>query len=303
MAHILAHLQPEDFFNEMAMGPMIADGALGTMLFERGLAPGACPELLNLDQPGLLQEIAVSYLDAGARIVQTNSFGATPLKLAEFGMAGQAAVICRAAARNLREVVGDRCYISGSCGPTGKLLEPYGNATPDQLLHSFDVQMTALLEGGVDLICVETMMDLAEASLAIHTAKRLSPATPVIATMTFNEGPGGFHTMMGVSIEEAARGLAEAGADVIGSNCGNGLEQMIRIAAAFRAVSPLPLMIQANAGLPETEDGRLVYREGADFFGARARALVDAGASIIGGCCGTTPGHIRALHDALRKTI
>ena len=291
------------FFKDLASGILIADGGLGTMLFERGLKPGECPERLNLTQSELLQEIASLYVDAGACIIQTNSFGATPLKLAEFGIADQAAVICQAAAHNLRQVAGDRAYVSGSCGPTGKLLEPYGDASEEQIVHSFEVQMSALLEGGVDLICIETMMDITEASLAVKTAKRLSPTTPVIATMTFNDGPRGFYTVMGVDIATAASELAAAGADVIGSNCGNGLEQMIRIAHDFRAVSSLPLMIQANAGLPETRDGRLVYQEGPDFFGAKARELADAGASIIGGCCGTTPAHIRALRAALSDRI
>ena len=293
--------QTNFFLQELAAGVMLADGGLGTMLLERGLEPGACPELLNEQQPELLQEIALLYLDAGARMVQTNSFGASPLKLAQYGLDTQAAALCKASARNLKQIVGTRAFIAGSCGPTGRLLEPYGDASEKQIRDAFEVQMTALLEGGVDLFCVETMMDLTEAVLAVKTAKRLSPATPVMATMTFNDGPGGFHTMMGVSVAQAAEGLAAAGADIIGSNCGNGLDQMIRIAQEFKALSSLPLIIQANAGLPENQGGRLVYREGPEHFGARARQLVDAGTAIIGGCCGTTPAHIRALRDALRQ--
>jgi 5-methyltetrahydrofolate--homocysteine methyltransferase len=242
-----------------------------------------------------LEEIARLYLDAGADIVQTNTFGGSPLKLAMYGLDDQAEEINRIAVAAGRKVAGNRTYVSGPCGPSGKMLKPYGDTDPDDMYDSFRRQMGALIDAGVDVICVETMVDLQEATLAIQAAKDVSATTPVMATMTFDSTPKGFHTIMGVGIEKAAAGLQEAGADIIGSNCGNGIENMIKIARGFRQCSELPLIIQSNAGLPETRDGQTVYPETPAFMAEKAKELIEAGVSIIGGCCGTTPEHIRAI--------
>jgi 5-methyltetrahydrofolate--homocysteine methyltransferase len=175
------------------------------------------------------------------------------------------------------------------------MLLPYGDLEPDAMRGAFERQLGAVLGEGVDVVCVETMTDLNEAQIAIQTARRLSPDTPIMATMTFDPTPRGFFTVMGVSVEQAAHGLAEAGADIVGSNCGNGIENMIKIAAEFRKHTDLPLIIQSNAGLPEMRDGQAVYTETPDFMAEQARQLLDIGVQIIGGCCGTTPDHIRAL--------
>jgi 5-methyltetrahydrofolate--homocysteine methyltransferase len=159
--------------------------------------------------------------------------------------------------------------------------------------------MKAFAEAGVEAILLETMSDLAEATLAVKAAKAVSPSTPMIATMTFDDTPKGFFTTMGVTIEKAASGLAEAGADVIGSNCGNGIEKMIRIAREFRKTSKLPLIFQSNAGVPKMQEGRPVYPEGPEFMAERVQELIACGAAIIGGCCGTTPDHIRAIRKAV----
>jgi 5-methyltetrahydrofolate--homocysteine methyltransferase len=164
---------------------------------------------------------------------------------------------------------------------------------------SFRRQIRALCESGVDVICVETMIDLAEATLAVKAAKDISPDTPVMATMTFDATPKGFFTVMGVNVEQAASGLRAAGADIVGSNCGNGIENMVRIAAEFVRHTDLPLLIQSNAGLPEMKGGELVYGETPEFMADKARELVALGVSIIGGCCGTTPEHIAALRRML----
>ncbi|MFQ5771840.1 MAG: homocysteine S-methyltransferase family protein, partial [bacterium] len=236
---------------------LLADGAMGTMLINRGLQAGVCPEFLNLSKPAIPEEIAQLYFNAGADIIQTNTFGASPMKLAGFGLEDKAEEInCRAVAI-VRKVVGEQVYISGSCGPSGKILKPYGDVEPDVLYRGFKRQIKALIKAGVDMICVETMTDLQEATLAVKATRTVSPQTPVIATMTFDETPKGFFTIMGVSIKEAANGLQAVGADIVGSNCGHGIENMIKIAREFKKVSRLPLIIQSNAGQPQTRGGKL----------------------------------------------
>jgi 5-methyltetrahydrofolate--homocysteine methyltransferase len=192
-------------------------------------------------------------------------------------------------------VAGDKAFVSASCGPSGKLLVPYGDTEPDVIFESFRRQLEAAVEAGVDVVCVETMTDLAEASLAIKAARSVSSTVPIMATMTFDPGPRGYFTVMGVSVEAAAKGLEEAGADIVGSNCGNGIEKMVEIAGELKRFTKLPILIQSNAGMPELRDGVPVYPESPEFMAEKAKALVDMGVAVIGGCCGTTPEHIRAL--------
>ena len=277
---------------------LVADGAMGTLLFQRGLEPGACPEAFNLSNPEILQDIARNYLDAGADIIQTNTFGGSSVKLGDYGLEDQTEAINEAAVISVRKTVGDTAYVSGSCGPSGKMLKPYGDADPDDLSRGFFRQNSALIAAGADVICVETMTDLKEATLAIEAAKTASPQTPVMATMTFDETPRGFFTIMGVSITEAAEGLQVAGADIIGSNCGNGIDNMIEIARQLKQTSALPLIIQSNAGIPRMEGRELAYDEVPALFGEKTEELIQAGVSIVGGCCGTTPEHISAIRSA-----
>lgn len=274
---------------------LVGDGAMGTMLFQRGLEPGQPPESITLSRPAVLEEIARLYLHAGSDILQTNTFGGSPLKLALHGLDDETEAINREAVRAVRRVAGDRAYVCASCGPSGRLLEPYGDVSTAAVYDSFRRQMAALCAAGVDGVIVETMTDLAEAKLAVRAAKEDSPGIPVLATMTFDATPRGFFTIMGVSVEAAAAGLLEAGADAVGSNCGSGIEQMVRVARDFRRHTAAPLVIQANAGLPRAVDGRTVYDETPAFFAVKARDLAELGVSVIGGCCGTTPGHIAAL--------
>ena len=274
---------------------LVGDGAMGTMLFERGLPPGEPPETVALAHPAVLEEIARLYLEAGADLLETNTFGGSPLKLALHGLEAETEAVNREAVRAVRRVAEGRAYVVGSCGPSGRLLEPYGDVGEGEMLASFRRQMDALASAGVDAVCVETMTDLREAALAVRAAKAAAPALPVLATMTFDPTPRGYFTIMGVSVAQAAAGLAEAGADAVGSNCGNGIEHMVAIARAFRAATPLPLVIQANAGLPRSAGGRTVYDETPAFLAERARAPLAIGVAVIGGCCGTTPEHVRAL--------
>lgn len=272
---------------------------MGTLLFGKGVQPGECPEKINLSHPEILAEIAKLYLDAGAEMIQTNTFGASPIKLAMYQLHEQTVEICEAGVRAVREAVGDRAYVSASCGPCGKMLTPYGDTEPEAVRDSFQIQIAAMNAADADILCIETMTDLAEATLAIEAARIVSNIIPIVATMTFDPTSRGFHTIMGVSVEAATNGLLEAGADVIGSNCGNSIENMIEIAEEFRGVTNAPLIIQSNAGLPETRNGLLVYPESPEFMAEKAVELAALGVNIIGGCCGTTPEHIKAIRNAV----
>lgn len=294
----------ESILNRIKQGEiLIADGAMGSLLMARAkdLIKGKCPEFINLSRTDILEEIAHLYLEAGADIVQTNTFGGSPLKLSSYNLQDHTEVINRAAVQAVRKVVADKAYVSASCGPCGKMLKPYGTLEPEEMYQSFLRQLKAIIEAGVDAICVETMTDIQEAVLAIKAAKSISPAIPVMATMTFDKTPRGFYTMMGVNIEKAARELEAAGADIIGSNCGNGIENMILVAREYKKFTSLPLIIQANAGLPVVKDDVVVYPETPEFMAEKSKELAAAGVSIIGGCCGTTPEHIRAIGEAVRS--
>ncbi|MFQ5822941.1 MAG: homocysteine S-methyltransferase family protein [bacterium] len=295
MKPILEHLKNGEI--------LVADGAMGTMLFQKGLQPGECPESLNLTKPEILEEIALLYFNVGADIIQTNTFGGSPMKLSAYGLEDKTEEINRKAVAIVKKVVAGRAYISGSCGPSGEIIKPYGDTEPDVLYRGFERQMKALVSAGVDIVCIETMTDLQEAILAVKAAKDVAPQTPVMATMTFDETPRGFYTIMGVSIKEAAAGLQKAGADIIGSNCGNGIVNMIKIAREYRKNTTFPIIIQSNAGQPETKGGMLIYPETAEYFAEKTQDLIDAGVSIIGGCCGTTPDYIRAIKNELLNNL
>ncbi len=281
---------------------LIADGATGTLLWDYGLKPGEAPESFNLTRPEVLEKIACQYADAGADIIQTNTFGASPARLSLFGLDGEIDQINRNAVLAARKAADDSTYVAASCGPSGKLLKPHGDADPAKIYAGFVRQVSVLVEAGVDAISVETMTDLAEATLAVKAAKEVSPSTPVLAEMTFDRTPRGFYTVMGVSIKDAAAGLEKAGADVIGSNCGNGMENMVKIAHEFKKCTKLPVIIQSNAGLPKMQGDKPVYPETPEFVAEKAKQLVRIGVSIIGGCCGTTPGHIKVMRKVVDQS-
>jgi 5-methyltetrahydrofolate--homocysteine methyltransferase len=290
----------KEFFERLAAGGvLVADGAMGTMLMEHGLDAGQPPESFNLKRRDVLERIAKEYLDAGADIIQTNTFGASRVKLSQYGLDEKVVEINRNAVRAVKRVSSGEAYVSGSCGPSGRLLKPYGDVDPKTMVDAFREQAGVLIDAGVDVICIETMTDLQEAIYAIKGVRRMSSSIPVLATMTFDPTPKGFRTVMGVSIEEAAKGLEIAGADVVGSNCGNGIEHMILIAREFKSYTKLPVMIQSNAGKPVLQADKVVYPETPEFMAEKAGELIAIGVSIIGGCCGTTPAHIRALRKAV----
>jgi 5-methyltetrahydrofolate--homocysteine methyltransferase len=278
---------------------LISDGATGTYLQARGLEPGGCPEELNASNPEVVRGMAAAYFEAGADMVLTNSFGGNRFMLKKYGHGGRVWELNRLAAEHARSAAPPGGYVVGSVGPSGEFLEPLGEVTETEMLEAFVEQVTALEAGGADAVVVETMTALEEATLALRAVKENTNLT-AMATMVFDKGPRGFFTMMGVTPARAAVELRAAGADVVGSNCGNGIEGMLAVAQEMRRATDGYMLIHSNAGLPELRNGEVVYPEGPDWMSERFQALVEAGVSIVGGCCGTTPDHIRALSSRLR---
>lgn len=279
---------------------LISDGAWGTFLHEKGLSGEECPELWNLEQEDKVFEVAKSYVDTGADLILTNSFGASPAKLEGYGLQDQTYEINRKAGEISRRAAADNVFVMGSMGPTGKMLM-MGEITEEQMYEGFKQQAKGLADGGANAILIETMSDLDEVKIAVKAAKENTPIE-VIVTMTFEKSvDGSFHTMMGITPTDATKALVEAKVDIIGANCGNGIEGMIGVVKEIRSVAPeIPILIHANAGIPVYQDGQTVFPESPEEMAMYAPKLVEAGANIIGGCCGTTPEHIRMLIDKIR---
>jgi 5-methyltetrahydrofolate--homocysteine methyltransferase len=280
---------------------LISDGAWGTFLQAKGLQPGECPESWNVTHPDDVRSVAAAYAAVGADIVESDSFGGTVYKLKEFGLADKVAEYNVAAARLAKEAIGEKGYVAASIGPTGQIVEDEGgDVTEEELYTAFKEQAVALAAGGADAFCIETMSSVTEACVAIKAAKE-NTTLPVICTFSFEPGARGFRTMMGVTPAAAAEAAVDAGADVIGANCGNGIANMIEIAKEMRAAAPAtPILIHANAGMPVYEDGNTVFKETPADMAGRVAELIAAGANIIGGCCGTNPDHIAAMAAAAK---
>lgn len=284
--------------NELTRGVLLCDGAMGTQLFAAGLAPGECGEQWNLSRGDVIETIHRAYLDAGCRCITTNTFGGCGVALARHGLDGCTMAINRAAAMLARHVAGDNAYVLGNVGPTGAFLEPLGDLTRDAAVATFTEQVIALQDGGADAILIETMTDPAELTAAV-TAARACCGLPVIVTGAFDRGDGQTcRTMMGATVGDVLHAASDAGADVVGANCGTAmtLDDYRRLVDhLLAAAGDLPVIMQPNAGAPQGRAYPATPQEMADL----AVALAGAGVRMIGGCCGTTPAHLRAMADAI----
>ena len=289
-----------DLLGLLKNGPVVFDGAMGTTLMAAGLPPGDTPELWNEEAPATVADIYRSYYEAGAHVVQTNTFGANPLKLQDRGLGDRVTALNRTAALTAREVCPPGKFVAGDMGPTGKMLAPLGDVSAEELEAGFLVQAEALLAGGVDLLSIETMFSLDEALAALRAARRAG-APLVAAAVTYNRTKNGFFTMMGESLEQCMRALEEEGADVVGTNCTLGSEEMVALTEQIRRLTNRPVLVQPNAGKPESRKGVTVYRQSPEEFARDALAIRAAGADMLGGCCGTTPEFIRAMARALAE--
>lgn len=272
----------------------IVDGAWGTELDKLGCPAGYCREEWNVSKPDMVGKVAESYVQAGSRIILTNTFGANRITLRKHGHQDRVGDFNRAGAEISKQAAGDRAWVFASIGPTGKMVLT-GEVGAAELYDTFKEQAESLAEGGADALVIETMTEMAEIEAAVRAAK--TTGLLVVGCMTFDSGREKTATVMGVAAEKAAKNLVELGADIVGCNCGIGIENYIKVAAKMRSVVDCPIWVKANAGLPEIDGANIVYRMTPEEFAAKSKELVAAGANIIGGCCGTTPAFIRALSD------
>jgi 5-methyltetrahydrofolate--homocysteine methyltransferase len=282
---------------------LVSDGAWGTFLYKRGLKVGECPELWNDTHPSDVLAIADSYVDAGADIILTNSFGGSPIKLSHYDLEKRAIELNQKAAEISKKAAAGKSLVVGSIGPTGAILM-MGEYSEQQLYDSFYLQAEALKKGGVDAICVETMSAIDEAVLAVKAAYNAT-GLDIVCTFTFdNSSENNYRTMIGVKPSDMIEDVKNAGAKVIGSNCGNGFDQMIGIVKEIRSVDKeTPVLVHANAGLPKVQNSKTVYPETAEMMASKVDTLIKSGANIIGGCCGTTPKHIRLIAEKVRELL
>ena len=277
---------------------LIADGAWGTEFFKRGLMQGCPPDEWNLTHPEIVREITAEYLEAGARVVLTNTFGANRFRLEPHGLSDRVVEINRAAAALCREMAGNNAVVAGDIGPTARFLA-LGEVTAEELYGVFSEQAAALGKAGVDWIVVESMTDMEEMAIAVKAAVETTHL-PVVASMTYNRTPKGYRTMMGNPPEDCVRRAEEAGASLIGANCGSGIEDYVPLAPILRGLTRRPLWIKANAGIPQIVGGKVVYPLTADQYASFVPSLVQSGIDVIGGCCGTDPHFIRALSRTIQ---
>lgn len=280
-------------------GILSCDGAMGTALQSRGGESWPCPEIRNLASPGDVESVHQAALEAGAELLETNSFGGSPARLAASGLEDRCDAINRAAAGLARSAAGDLALVLGSMGPTGELLEPLGSLAEARALDGFRRQAAALAEGGADALCVETMIDLREALLALEAA--LETGLPVAVSLVFEATPSGPRTLMGDAAGEAARALAGTGAHLVGSNCITGRELAVQVVRSLASEGGRPVLIQPNAGLPVPGPEGVAWPLGPEEMAALVAPLAAAGASIIGGCCGATPRHTARMAGEIRR--
>ncbi|HEX9044263.1 MAG TPA: homocysteine S-methyltransferase family protein [Candidatus Limnocylindrales bacterium] len=283
--------------------PIVADGAMGTSLMAAGLEAGEVPEtwVVRPDRRGHIRRIHEAYVEAGARIVLTNSFGASPIRLRIHDLQERAAELNEAAAELTREAVGDDVVVAGSMGPVGEFIAPLGILTAGEAAEAFAIQAAALAAGGVDVIWIETMADLAEVRAAVEGARRGAPGLPIVTTMTFDSHG---RTMMGTWPKDAAIVLDELGAAALGANCGTGPAEIENAIGAMHGSAPEAILVaKGNAGVPRFEGVRTVYDMTPADAAAHARRALALGARIVGGCCGTTPDHVREIAAVVAQAV
>lgn len=278
---------------------LLADGAWGTEFFKRGLMQGSPPDEWNLTHPEIVREITREYLDAGALVILTNTFGANRFRLEAHGLSGKVREINIRAAELAREVVGQRVLVAGDIGPSGRIMA-LGEVTPSDLAEAFTEQARALRDGGVDWIVVESMADADEMEIAVRAASDAA-GLPVVASMTYNRTPRGYRTMMGNSPETCVRKAESAGASLIGANCGTGIEDYVPLAPVLRGLTSQPLWMKANAGVPQLVGGRVTYPLTPEQYASFVPALIESGVDVIGGCCGTDPRFIREVGKSIAR--
>jgi len=279
--------------------PKVTDGAWGTQLDRLGCPPGYCREEWNLSNPDAVRHVAESYVQAGSQVILTNTFSANRFVLERHDLADKVEAINRAGAELSREAAGDRVWVFGSIGPSGKIVMA-GEVSAEQLREAFAQQAEALAAGGVDAIVCETMTELEEILAAVRAVKEAT-GLPVVASMTFDSGPDQTRTMMGVAAADAAQALSDAGADAVGCNCGVGIDNYIKVARILRQATDLPVWVKPNAGLPELQGDQVAYREEPEEFASKVPKLLEAGANFVGGCCGTSPEHIAKVVEVLKQ--
>src|SRR6266571_169990 len=287
----------EPFGERLEKRVVVCDGAMGTMLYSKGISLSRCFDELNLSAPHLVKEVHLGYVKAGAEVVETNTFGATRLRLAKFDLGDKVREINIAGARLAREVAGDDLWVAGAVGPLGLHLEPLGPTSREEARQSFREQIEALVQGGVDLVIIETMVDVEEAHQALLAARDASPL-PVVVQMTIREDGA---TPTGTPPEDFARLLDEWGTDVIGLNCSVGPAAVLETLERMARVTAKKLSAQPNAGMPRTVEGRAIYLCSPEYMASYAARFIQAGARLVGGCCGTTPEHIRAIKAAVKS--
>ncbi|MEJ5252151.1 MAG: homocysteine S-methyltransferase family protein [Chthonomonadetes bacterium] len=269
---------------------LVSDGAMGTMLQSLGLEAGQCPELWNLTHPEKVQQVHRAYVEVGAQLLTTNTFGGNRVRLAGHGLEAQLAEINRRAVEIAREAAGDRAAVMASVGPTGLLMEPLGDLSEEQAFDIFSEQIKAIRDGGADTVILETFMALEEIVVALRAAKSLG--MKVIASMSFGAGE---RTMMGVTPEQAATTLMQEGAQVVGANCSTGAQEMVPVIRRMREAVSIPLIAQPNAGMPVLVEGKTTYTQKPEEMAQFTPQFVQAGANIVGSCCGSTPEFTRAI--------
>lgn len=277
---------------------VLFDGGMGSTIVSLGLPEGECPESWNLAHPDVIRDIHRKYLEAGADVIETNTFGASRLRLASFGYDNGVEKINARAVEIAKKVCPEHKFVAGNVGPCGGFLKPVGKFSIEELEASFLEQTKALSQAGVDLFSIETMYDLREALIVIKVIKKVSDL-PIFVSMTFDKKPKGYFTMMGNTISECAAEVKKAGADVVGANCTLGSEGMIGLVEKLRENTDLPIIAQPNAGKPDLIQNKLTYPQNPESFAEDTLKIIKAGASLVGGCCGSTPEFIREIYKRL----